>query len=395
MNNHKFCRVIFTVTYIVILILLINQIALCNYRFKEDKYRQISYFKLDIEEINKKISNNNLIINGLTKELKTYDEDILKITELLNNIEHVKLDSAYRLLIDESEISNFSSRLTRLKDSFKQKILWLYKSGTNYGLEVLFTSSTFNDFYIRLEYLQKISQIRKKDFEKIKYYEYIVNEKIKVLNFSKKEKMNYISDKRYDQQTLAEKKLLCEKRLDDYKKENETLIRQINIKKNFIEKIEGEISLYKNEINLKLDQEINYDSFNFSYLEHKLIYPVNSMYILNDFDKNFNPSTWTLEYNNGIDFSIARNSEVKCVADGVIENISFIPGYGNVLIIKHSNDFRTIYGVIKEIRVKLNQIVKAGEMIAKTSDNLNGQCFHFEVWKNKSPLDPKKWIREY
>jgi murein DD-endopeptidase MepM/ murein hydrolase activator NlpD len=264
----------------------------------------------------------------------------------------------------------------------------------NYGLEVLFTSSTFNDFYIRLEYLQKISQMRKKDFEKIKNFEYVIEEKKRVLNLSKKEKLIYISEKKEDQRTLTEKKIIIEKKLSDLKTENETLTRQINIKRNFIDKIENEIISQKSNLILKLNQEIDYKSDDFSTLENKLIYPVNSKYLLIDFDRYFNPSTWTFEYNNGIDLSIARNSNVKCVADGIIENITFIPGYGNVLIVKHSDEYRTIYGVIKDIDVKLQQVVRAGENIAKTSDNLNGQCFHFEIWKNKTPLDPKKWIRE-
>ena len=53
-----------------------------------------------------------------------------------------------------------------------------------------------------------------------------------------------------------------------------------------------------------------------------------------------------------------------------------------------------MYTVIKEISVKLDQNVKAGDIIAKSSENMNGQCFHFEIWDNKTPVDPKKWIKE-
>ncbi|HEY5122161.1 MAG TPA: peptidoglycan DD-metalloendopeptidase family protein, partial [Ignavibacteria bacterium] len=380
----------------VLIILLINfssNSAFSDYIFKDDKNKQIAFYKFDIDDFNKKIVINSLSITDLTKELNSYNQEISKITELLNNIEGTKQDSSFKPFLDEAELTTFSNKLNNLKETFRQRIIWLYKSGMNYGLEVLFTSSTFNDFYIRLEYLQKISQMRKKDFEKIKNFEYIIEEKKKVLNLSKKGKLIYISEKKENQRTLSEKKIIIEKKLSDLNIENETLTRQINIKRYFIDKIENEIISQKSDLILKLNQEIDYKSDDFSTLENKLIYPVNSKYLLIDFDRYFNPSTWTFEYNNGIDLSIARNSDVKCVADGIIENITFIPGYGNVLIVKHSDEYRTIYGVIKDIDVKLQQVVRAGENIAKTSDNLNGQCFHFEIWKNKTPLDPKKWIR--
>jgi murein DD-endopeptidase MepM/ murein hydrolase activator NlpD len=376
------------------MIILNFKFSFADYNYIEDKKKQILYYKFDVQELDKKVINLNIIISNLQKELKSYEDEVLKISELLNNIDNNQKKPGETEFTDESQYSEYVTKLTNLKENFKQRILWLYKSGLNFGFEVLFTSSTFNEFSIRLEYLQKISQIRKKDFEKIKYYEYIVDEKKKVINLTNRDKLKYISGKKENQKTLEDKILLLRVQLSDLRNENENLLRQINNKRNFIDKIENLISIQPNEFTFVVNQEVNYNSSEFSGLENKLIYPVNSNYILIDFGKYFNASTWTFEYNNGIDFSIARNSDIKCVANGVVERIEYIPGYGQVIVIKHSNEFRTIYSIVKDINVILNQNVNAGDKIAKTSENIIGQSFHFEIWNNKTPVDPKKWIKD-
>ena len=354
-------KITFISLFFIIFTQSIFSFVFANYNFLEDKRKQILYFKLDLEELDKKISINNEQISILSSELKNYDEEFIKITELLKDIENNKLDTNINNYINESEIIEYTGKLEKLKNSYRQKIIWMYKHGSDYGLEILFSSNTFNDFYVRLEYLQRISQIRKKDFEKIRYYE---------------------------------KRIMTEDKIQILKNGNDIYSREKTLKYNAIEKIQNEISLQKNELTFDIKRTIDYNSDNFDNLQNKLIYPVNSNYIIVDFDKSIDPASGAITYDNGVDFSISRNSDVSCVADGIIEDITFIPSYGNVVLIKHSNDYRTLYAILKDIYVKVNQVVNAGDVIAKTSDNYNGQCFHFELWHDTTPLDPKQWMKK-
>jgi len=120
--------------------------------------------------------------------------------------------------------------------------------------------------------------------------------------------------------------------------------------------------------------------------------PVNSTDIINDFGKSINPLTGTIVFNEGIDVSISENSEVRCVADGIVENIFDIPLYRKIIIIRHNNDYRTVYGIVKNTRVNIGSNVNAGDIIAYTSQNLDGQMFHFEIRKKLIPEDPKYWV---
>ena len=127
-------------------------------------------------------------------------------------------------------------------------------------------------------------------------------------------------------------------------------------------------------------------------MKGRLILPVQSVDIIEDFGTQMNQNTLAVSYNNGIDVSIAKGSEVVSVADGVVESVSYIPSIGDVIIINHGNEYRTVYGLIDNIAVSVGDEVTAGKVIAFTSDNLDGQSFHFELWKDKEPQNPKFWF---
>ena len=81
------------------------------------------------------------------------------------------------------------------------------------------------------------------------------------------------------------------------------------------------------------------------------------------------------------------------MADGFVEEIRYIPFYGNTIIINHNNSYRTVYSVLKDINVIVKENIPAGKVIATTGENLNGQSFHFELWNDYTPLDPKPWFK--
>lgn len=68
---------------------------------------------------------------------------------------------------------------------------------------------------------------------------------------------------------------------------------------------------------------------------------------------------------------------------------SGLVGYGNLVIIKHDNQFLSAYGHNRRILVREGQSVKAGEKIAEIGDTgTNTTMLHFEIRRNGQPVDP-------
>jgi murein DD-endopeptidase MepM/ murein hydrolase activator NlpD len=80
------------------------------------------------------------------------------------------------------------------------------------------------------------------------------------------------------------------------------------------------------------------------------------------------------------------------VADGEVATISFIPGFGNVLILNHYSGFRTVYAHLSEINVSESEKVKEGDVIGRSGESVEGSQLHFEIWKEKDKLNPESWL---
>ncbi len=65
----------------------------------------------------------------------------------------------------------------------------------------------------------------------------------------------------------------------------------------------------------------------------------------------------------GTDIKLALNDEVYAAFDGEVRMAKRYSGYGNLVVIRHKNGLETYYGHLNAIKVKINQEVKAGDLI--------------------------------
>lgn len=381
--------------YLLIFVCILNYSAsLADYNYKEDLTKQINIYKYDIEKLNTRILEIKNKIKDYSGMLKILNDSIIILSTYVEKPTSPLIsDPKNKYLTDEARLIRTIDKIQKLKNDLLKKIFWLYKRGNDYNAQILFSSKSFNDFYVKLAYLNKISEMRKKDFDKLKKELLVLEEKRRLSRLNRADYLLYIKEKKESHKTLLEQKTNLENSIASLKAESEMIERQIERKNVFIDKIERELFNFNISTIYKIEQSPNYSGKQIWELRGKLIFPVQSVNILFDFGKSTNPETKTITYNNGIDVSISKGSEVKCVSDGKVEMISYLPYFGNIIIINHEGNYRSVYAIIKDIGVQVNGYVRTGEIIARTSENNNGQCFHFELWKDNSPLDPKQWVR--
>ncbi|WP_424405035.1 murein hydrolase activator NlpD [Pasteurella sp. PK-2025] len=98
--------------------------------------------------------------------------------------------------------------------------------------------------------------------------------------------------------------------------------------------------------------------------------------------------------NKGIDVAGSRGQAVNAAAAGrVVYAGNALRGYGNLIIIKHNDDYLSAYAHNESILVKDQQEVSAGQQIAKMgSSGTNSVKLHFEIrYKGKS-VDPIRYL---
>ncbi len=95
----------------------------------------------------------------------------------------------------------------------------------------------------------------------------------------------------------------------------------------------------------------------------------------------------------GIDIAGKLGQPVRAVADGkVVYSGNGLAGYGNLIIIKHSDTYLSAYAYCQKRLVQEGVAVKAGEMVAKMGRRDNTAKLHFEIRRNGKPVDPMKHL---
>ncbi len=96
----------------------------------------------------------------------------------------------------------------------------------------------------------------------------------------------------------------------------------------------------------------------------------------------------------GIDIAGTRGDPVRAAADGrVVYQGSGLRGYGQLIIVKHSDEFLSAYAHNDRIHVKEGESVKRGQKIADLgSTGTDRAKLHFEIRRHGAPVDPLNYL---
>lgn len=109
------------------------------------------------------------------------------------------------------------------------------------------------------------------------------------------------------------------------------------------------------------------------------------------------PITAKRDFHKGIDLRAKRRTPVYATADGVVRYVQDKNEgtFGRVVIISHNFGFETVYGHLRYTDVKVGDVVKKGQQIARSgnSGRSNGPHLHYEVRYASKLVDPSDYIK--
>ena len=96
----------------------------------------------------------------------------------------------------------------------------------------------------------------------------------------------------------------------------------------------------------------------------------------------------------GLDIAGNAGDPVRAAADGtVVYSGNGLIGYGELIIIKHSDNYLSAYGHNRKRLVQEGQHVRAGQQIAEMgSSGAPREELHFEIRKGGKPVDPTDYL---
>jgi hypothetical protein len=112
------------------------------------------------------------------------------------------------------------------------------------------------------------------------------------------------------------------------------------------------------------------------------------------YGKRFNPKTNTDVFHTGVDLVLAAGNNVYAAAGGVVIKAEASGDYGNLIIIEHSNNLRTLSAHLESILVKAGDRVQVGHIIGTIGSTglSTSPHLHFEVLKDGKAIDPVSYL---
>lgn len=102
----------------------------------------------------------------------------------------------------------------------------------------------------------------------------------------------------------------------------------------------------------------------------------------------------TPQTQSGIHIGGRLGQPVVAAADGqVVYSGSGLVGYGELIIIKHSESWLTAYGYNQALLVREGDAVRAGQLVARMGEGPGrAPALHFEIRRDGSPVDPARLL---
>ncbi len=109
-------------------------------------------------------------------------------------------------------------------------------------------------------------------------------------------------------------------------------------------------------------------------------------------------SPWSAksEFHSGLDIGAPVGTPVKAPAPGTVVFAGVNAEYGQMVIIEHGNETKSLYGHLSRLNVAVNQKVKRGDVVALTGNTgrSSGPHLHYEVQVKGQSVNPTRYLWE-
>jgi septal ring factor EnvC (AmiA/AmiB activator) len=359
----------------------------------------------DIEKTSKQLQSTQKSKETQLGQLKALEEQVESRKKLIGNLnEEVRLNEQI-IIENQAQLDLLLNKNRELQNIYSALIRQSYlRQLSSSKWSYLLSSENLNEFLLRWRYMSQFDSFaRQKSQELVHLSEQIqtTNKRISEMkdqtlqvitstseNMTELEKEQKFKDAII--RKLSREELALRDKLAQREKERENL-------NNAIEKIiRTELAraekLESSDAGSASRKEA--ESTGFAQTKGKWDYPVKNSKISSRFGDQPHPSIkGVMVSNNGIDFSSSQPQEIVCVFDGEVVGVTYVPGFRNMVIVKHGS-YYTVYSKLEAAYVSRGDKVLKNQKLGKISQGDNGQIeLHFELWKDKNKLDPQPWFR--
>ncbi len=371
-----------------------------NTKAQEDK---IAKLEREIKIINRQLAENASKSSSTLEDLTLIRKNIDNRKALVQESDRKIRRYADSIYLAQRDINRLQVRIDTLTSHYARLVRSAYKNrDARVWYMYMLASDNLGQAFRRFGYFKNLSGQMKDEAQRIRGMQEDLNARKVRLTAMKKDAESVKKARVAELEKLRKDEVTADNMVKKLKRDKKKYEKQLISKRNEIKALNKEIERIiaaalkaeskqkaerlKAPVDLKLDGE-------FAGNKGKLPWPADGP-ILSRFGKQYHPVLKTIELppNNGIDIALGKDTAVKSVFEGVVNQVITMPGYNKCVLVQHGNYF-TLYCKMKNVSVKAGDTVRTGDSLG-VIDTINGQTqLHFEVWKGKTPQNPEQWLR--
>ncbi len=122
-------------------------------------------------------------------------------------------------------------------------------------------------------------------------------------------------------------------------------------------------------------------------VEERFLWPLNGT-----INSGFGPRGAT--FHDGVDISAPEGTPVRAIEKGEVIYSDQLKGYGNIVIVRHTDGIVSVYAHNQANVVREGQTVSRGDIVATvgSTGRVTGPHLHFEIRRNNTAQDPSRYF---
>jgi len=355
------------------------------------KQKQASIGQLNA--IKEKIVVQQGVIDNISRELRLLESDMVET---------------------EGIVGALQNDLQKLKEEYASMVYAASKTANSYNkLMFLFAAESFNQFAMRLRYLQQYSEARKKQVELISKVQAALNGQLEALESKRAQKKSLLTQHVSESKNLQGLQQQQNSLITRLSQQESSLKKEVAERQQAVRKLDNLIAdIVREEIaraaraareagketsgspnKVTLTPEAALISSSFAGNRGRLAWPVERGFISQKFGRHNHPVLkGVVVENRGVDIQTSQGAVARAIFEGKVLTVASVPGMNNIVMVQHGEYF-TVYAKLKTVNVKPGQSVKIKDPIGTVYTNSDGTTeLQFQIWKNSSNMDPEGWI---